>query len=288
MSDVKQERPLIITGLSGAGISTVLKALEDFSFEVFDNFPLSFIPQLLPYLSHDEVSEHCGVAIGVDVRSRGFSPESVLAMIQQIDAKLLFITCSDDVLYKRFTETRRSHPLARNKSIAFGVQAERELLEPLRQQADILIDSSDRSIHDLRHILEGHLSVNTNEKLTVSLTSFGFKNGIPRSADIVMDVRFARNPHWDATLKPKTGKDNAVGAYIREDADYGRFLEDFKKMIEPLIPRYAQEGKSYLNIAIGCTGGKHRSVYTVEELKKWIKEKGVRVYAEHRDIPADS
>lgn len=286
MNDEQRERPLIITGLSGAGISSVLKALEDFHFEVFDNFPLPYIPQLLT--NQPMQREHGGIAIGVDVRTRGFSPEAVLQMVQQIDAQLLYITCADNVLFKRFTETRRSHPLARNKSVSFGIDAERNLLEPLKEKADIVIDSTDSSIHELRHMLEGHLSVNKNEQLTVSLMSFGFKNGIPRSADIVMDVRFLKNPHWDPDLKPKTGKDEQVGAYISKDPDFLSFLDNFKNLIAPLLPRYAQEGKSYLTIAIGCTGGKHRSVYTVESLKKWVEEHGFNTYVEHRDIPKKS
>ncbi|MGH1404659.1 MAG: RNase adapter RapZ [Alphaproteobacteria bacterium] len=288
MTDVKQERPLIITGLSGAGISSVLKALEDFKFEVFDNFPLPFIPQLLPHSTTTETDAHNGIAIGVDVRARGFSPSAVLQMVRQIDARLLYITCDDNVLFKRFTETRRSHPLARNKSVSFGIKAERELLEPLRTQADIVIDTTDTSIHDLRHMLEGHLSVNKDEHLTISLLSFGFKNGIPRSADIVMDVRFLKNPHWQPDLKPKTGQDTEVGEYIRQDPDFNQFLEGFKSMLAPLLPRYAQEGKSYLTVAIGCTGGKHRSVYTVETLKSWLDEQGLNSYIEHRDMPTTS
>ncbi len=288
MVEVKQERPLIITGLSGAGISSILKALEDFKFEVFDNFPLPFIPQLLPQSAAPQTSGHNGIAIGVDVRARGFSPDAILQTVQQIDARLLYITCDDHVLFKRFTETRRAHPLAHNRSVSFGIKTERELLEPLRAQADIVIDSTDTSIHDLRHMLEGHLSVNKDEHLTISLLSFGFKNGIPRSADIVMDVRFLTNPHWQADLKPKTGQDKEVGDYIRQDPDFNQFLESFKAMLDPLLPRYAQEGKSYLTVAIGCTGGKHRSVYTVETLKTWLDEQGLNSYVEHRDMPITS
>ncbi len=282
---MKQQKPLIITGLSGAGISTVLKALEDFTYEVFDNCPISLIPQLLEGRNDEVEAKYCGVAIGVDVRARGFSPEAVIEMAEQINARILFITCEDSVLYKRFTETRRSHPLARDKSVSFGVRTERQLLEPLLDAAEFLIDTTDTSIHDLRHILEGHLAVKTDENLTVSLTSFGYRNGIPRSADVVMDVRFAKNPHWQAELKPKTGQEPEVGAYILQDPDYVMFLENFKNMLKPLLPRYAQEGKSYLNIAIGCSGGKHRSVFTVETLGEWLKGEGVRIYIEHRDMP---
>jgi UPF0042 nucleotide-binding protein len=277
-----KQKPILVTGLSGAGISTVLNALEDFKFEVFDNFPISMIPQLYEQ-NYDSASTN-GIAIGVDARTRGFSPSAVLDVVKAIEARLVYITCDDFVLHKRFTETRRRHPLGAGKSVSYGIKAEHDLLEPIHNKADIVIDTTDTSIHDLRHIIEGHFSVQAVENLTVSLLSFGFKNGMPRNADIVMDVRFLRNPHWDKDLKPKTGLDNDVGEYIREDADFEIFVESFKSLLQPLLPRYAKEGKSYLTIAIGCTGGRHRSVYTVETLKGWLQEQGINVYAEHRDI----
>lgn len=275
------KKPVIITGLSGAGISTVLKALEDFKFEVFDNFPLSFIPDLF----QQEYSDQQNIALGIDTRTRGFSAEAVVDLARDMDARLVFITCENSVLHKRFTETRRRHPLAQDKSVAFGIETERALLEPIKNKADITIDSTDKSIHDLRHMLEGYFDVHSEENLTVSLMSFGFKNGVPREADIVMDVRFLKNPHWDSALRPKTGLDAEVGEYVRQDEGFEEFTEGFRALVKPLLPRYAAEGKSYLTIAIGCTGGRHRSVFTVETLKTWFEEQKTAVYVEHRDLP---
>lgn len=279
----KTAQPVIITGLSGAGISSVLKVMEDLRFEVFDNFPLFLIPQL-----HEETAQHShlnnGIAIGLDTRTRGFSAEAVLEMAKRIDARLVFITCDETVLYKRFSETRRRHPMAQDSSVSHGIKAERKILSLLRDNADIVIDSTGSSIHDLRAMIEGHFSLKPDENLTVSLLSFGFKNGVPREANIVMDVRFLKNPHWDQDLRALTGKDPAVGAYVMQDAGFETFLEGFKSLIFPLLPRYAKEGRSYLTIAIGCTGGRHRSVFIVETLKKWLDENNVSVFLEHRDL----
>ena len=283
---------IVVTGMSGAGISSVLKALEDWRYEVFDNFPLSLIPELCSQTSalpdQDGLTGKKGLAIGVDTRTRGFSPERVLETVKEIGARLVFITCDDSVLYKRFTETRHRHPLAETRTVSYGIEKERKILEPLKDNADILIDSSEKSIHDLRHMLEGFFSLKPDENLTISLVSFGFRNGAPREADIVMDVRFLRNPHWDPVLKPKTGLERDVGAYISEDPDFAPFIAHFKALLKPLFPRYREEGKSYLTIAVGCTGGKHRSVFVVDTLRKWLEEQGVRVFAEHRDMPRAS
>ncbi len=272
------DQPIIVSGLSGAGLSSVLKAIEDFRFEVMDNMPLSMIPEVL--------SGGAGrIAIGVDTRTRGFSPEAVLDLVKSCGARLIFITCDDAVLFRRFTETRRRHPLAQDRSVSYGIKAERKLLALLEERADVVIDSSESSIHDLRHMLEGHLAVHPQENLTISLVSFAFRKGLPRDADMVMDVRFLKNPHWNAKLKPLTGLDPAVGAHISEDAGFEGFITQFQGLILPLLPRYAQEGKSYLTVAVGCTGGRHRSVYTVEVLKAWFKGQGIKVFVEHRDLP---
>lgn len=271
---MKQSNLVIVTGLSGSGLSSVLKILEDFGFEVFDNLPLSLLPELLKQKTNQPI------ALGIDTRSRDFD---IKAMLNQ-DAQLLFLTCDDNILLKRFTETRRQHPLATDRPIKLGIAEERALMEPLRKGADIVIDTTKFSIHDLRHILEGHFKPNDQQDLIVSLMSFGFKNGSPREADIVMDVRFLQNPHWVAELKPKTGKDKEVGDYIKEDEGFDGFLENFKTLITPLLPRYAHEGKSYLTIAIGCTGGRHRSVFTVETLAEWLKAQNIQTHIEHRDL----
>lgn len=278
-----RRKPVIVSGLSGAGMTSVLKTFEDFGFEVFDNFPLSHVGSLCREINESEGGEQVRVAIGLDTRTRGFSSEAVLELVDAIDARLLFVTCDEAVLQRRFTETRRRHPLAGGLAVRYGIEKEQALLRPLQSKADISIDTSDISIHDLRHILEGHFDVQPGENLSVSLISFGFRGGVPRESDIIMDVRFLKNPHWDRELKPLTGRDDAVGAYIRQDPDFEGFIGRFKGLIEPLLPRYAEEGKRYLTIAVGCTGGRHRSVYVVEVLSAWLKSLGVRVFTDHRD-----
>lgn len=273
------QKPVIVTGLSGAGLSSVLKSLEDQGFEVFDNFPLSLVPALV-----EESNDTAKLAIGIDSRTRGFSPQTVLQTVIDIDATLVYITCDNDILQQRFTTTRRLHPLAKNQPVSAGIEKERGLLAPLKAKADISIDSSRLSIHDLRHILEGHFLTRSTETMTISVLSFSYKHGIPREADIVMDVRFLQNPHWVEALKPKTGLDADVGKYIEQDPDFKTFLQHLKTMIEPLIPRYAHEGKHYLTIALGCTGGRHRSVYCAEKIGKWLKSLDFQAYIQHRDL----
>lgn len=279
MSTQKQKL-VIVTGLSGAGMSSVMKTLEDMGFEVFDNFPLSLVDALL----EDTRKPDQPVAIGIDVRSRGFEPSAILEAVDKYEAQLLFMTCEDAVLKKRFTETRRIHPLAKDKPIGAGIREEAEILKPVHDKAHLSIDTSELSIHDLKHILKGYFGIEGESLLNVTLMSFGFRHGVPRTADIVMDVRFLKNPHWEETLKEKTGKDKEVGAYIQSDEAYESFVDNFKTLMEGVLPRYASEGKSYLTIAIGCTGGKHRSVFTVESLKPWLADTGFQTHIEHRDL----
>ncbi len=279
-ADANQNQLLFVTGYSGAGMSSVLKTLEDMGFEAFDNFPLTLVEPLLA----EKNAKSNAIAIGIDSRTRGFSPEAVLKLCKQNGAKLVFLSCDDAVLQRRFTETRRKHPLAREKSVKNAIRQEKDLLADLRAEANYVIDTSDLSIHDLRHILEGHFHKQKQKRMTITLMSFGFKHGLPREADIVMDVRFVQNPHWEPNLRPLTGKDKEVGDHIEKDPDYATFIERFETMVEPLLPRYEKEGKSYLTVAIGCTGGRHRSVYTVEKLAKWLAGKGAATHIEHRDL----
>lgn len=273
---------VIVTGFSGAGISSVLKTLEDQGYEVFDNFPLSLIKPLIDDQSKDKNRKP--IAVGLDTRTRGFSPEAVLKTKEELSAKLVFITCDESTLLKRFTETRRRHPLAKDQPASFGIMQEKDLLRSIQDQAQLMIDTTDLSVHDLRHILEGHFKVSDRQVLMITLMSFGFKNGTPREADIIMDVRFLRNPHWDPILKPQTGKDKAVGDYVSQDEGFDEFISNFKALIEPLLARYLNEGKKYLTIAIGCTGGRHRSVFSVETLAKWLSDNGHQAHIDHRDL----
>jgi len=269
---------LIVTGLSGAGMSSALKSLEDIGYEVLDNFPLDLLEKLL------ENKSSRPIALGVDTRTRNFSAPKLQQAVTTHKAELLFVTCKHSILQKRFTETRRKHPLAKDRPVGDGIAKEQELLAPIKETADQVIDTTELSIHDLRRTLEGYYSIDNKQKITISLVSFGFRNGLPREADIVMDVRFLKNPHWDKDLKAKTGKDAEVGDYIKQDQSFSEFMTNFQTMIEPLLERYNHEGKSYLTIAIGCTGGKHRSVFTVETLDKWFRALKIKTNIKHRDL----
>jgi UPF0042 nucleotide-binding protein len=271
---------VIVTGLSGAGISSAMKHLEDFGYEVFDNFPLSLVHELV----HDPLGSGRLIAIGIDTRSRGFQPEALLAAAKSLNANLLFLTADEAVLHRRFTETRRRHPLATDRPVSAGIRREIEWLYPLKNAADLVIDTSDLSIHDLRHVLEKSYAQNRPARLTVTLMSFAFRHGLPREADIVFDTRFLRNPHWDRELKPLTGLDERVRHYVAEDPAFAPFVQHLQALLQPLLPRYAQEGKSYLTIAFGCTGGRHRSVGLAEIFKPWIEAQGFPVTVSHRDV----
>jgi RNase adapter protein RapZ len=272
--------PLFITGLSGAGMSSALKVLEDLGYEVFDNFPLALIDSLLNETARDGKP----IAIGIDTRTRGFNPQAIIAKVRALRARLIFLTCDEAVLQKRFSETRRTHPLAGDRPVSAGIKKELGLLYDFREIAETVIDTTELTIHDLRRVLAGLFGEDRSNRLSVTLLSFGFKNGLPREADIVMDVRFLKNPHWDEKLKPLTGKDAAVQAHIEKDVSLAGFLENFKTLLDGLFDRYAAEGKSYLTIALGCTGGKHRSVYVAETLGAWVQQKNIPVTIEHRDI----
>jgi UPF0042 nucleotide-binding protein len=272
--------PIIVTGLSGAGMSSALKVLEDMGYEVFDNFPLPLIDELITKSPEGGKP----IALGIDTRSRGFDTNIIIEKVQQYNARLLFITADETVLQKRFTETRRVHPLAADRPVSAGIKKELALLYPLREIADPLIDTTELSIHDLKRVLRGYFAGNAEGRLNITLMSFGFKNGLPREADIVMDVRFLKNPHWEPDLKPLSGQDKPVQDYVAGDAAFAPFLDNLKNLLEPLFERYRHEGKNYLTVAIGCTGGKHRSVFVVETLQSWLQQKGLNPSAEHRDL----
>ncbi len=277
---MKKQKLLIVTGLSGAGMSSSLKHLEDLGYEVFDNFPLTLAQPLLD----DPHTKDQPIAIGIDTRTRGFDPDIVKDNVKALQAQLVFITADETVLRKRFTETRRRHPLAEDRPASAGIKKEQEWLHGLKNKADTVIDTSMLSIHELRRVLEECFRLENKSGLTITLMSFGYKHGTPREADIVMDVRFLKNPHWVSELKPLTGLNQAVGDYIEQDETFEPFLTRLKDLLGPLLPQYAHEGKSYLTIAIGCTGGHHRSVYSVEKLKPWLEDQDFTTHIFHRDI----
>ena len=281
-----RRRVVLVTGLSGAGKSTALKALEDAGYEAVDNLPLS----LLTSLVHTGADGAKSLAIGIDARTRDFAPPPVLEAMRdlraqpEVDARLLFLDADDEVLRRRFTETRRRHPLAQDRPVLDGIQAERSLLWPLREGADIAIDTSAITTAELRSLVRERLADDLRPGLVVAVVSFAYRWGLPREADLVFDVRFLANPHYVPELQPLTGRDPEIGAYIAADAGFRPFFDGLTAMLAALLPRYEREGKSYLTIGCGCTGGKHRSVYVAEALARWLQTQERRVNLVHRDI----
>lgn len=283
MSEERKKTVVIVTGLSGAGRSTALKALEDSGFETFDNTPLASIPALI---EQDDL-HHTPVAFGVDTRTRGFKSDDVAKLFQdmkgdqKLDAHLLFLTADEGVLQRRYSESRRRHPMAVDRPVESGIKSEMELMMPLRSIAEV-IDTSDMSVHDLSRNVKAMFK-GAHAPMTINLISFGYKYGAPRQADIMFDARFMKNPHWDEKLRPLTGTDKKVQDYVRQDPDYASTLDALTALILPLLPRYKEEGKSYLTVAVGCTGGRHRSITLIEDLKSRLSGDGRLVYSQHRD-----
>jgi UPF0042 nucleotide-binding protein len=279
---------ILVTGLSGAGRTTTLKALEDLGFEAVDNLPLGLLPALLT-----PRAEPGRVAVGIDPRSRGFAPDLLAKTIDalkdrtDIDLRVLFLDCDDEVLIRRFTETRRRHPLATDRPIADGIAIERRMLDPLRDLATAVIDTTSSSVAAFRENLVASLKLEDSRHMTVTIVSFAFRKGLPREADLVFDVRFLANPHYVEALRPRDGRDPEVGAFVDADPGFVPFLDSLKNLLMPLLPRYQREGKSYLTVAIGCTGGKHRSVHVAERVAEWLKSAGTPVTLRHRDLQSD-
>ena len=265
-------RVLLVTGMSGAGRTSALKILEDLGFEAVDNLPLGLFDKLLATDDDGDPSDdRRPLAIGIDSRTRAFDADAIVERIGDLRAEgveitLVFLDCSGTELTRRFSETRRRHPLALDRPAADGIAREREIVAPLRRAADIVIDTSDYAVRDLRRALVGRFARASVEPLTLTILSFGFARGLPRDADLVFDMRFLANPHWDAALRPLTGEDAAVGAYVAADPAFAPAFERILDLLLLLLPRYGAEGKSYLTVAFGCTGGRHRSVYVAREM----------------------
>lgn len=281
-----KRRIVILTGMSGAGLSTALKVFEDIGYEAVDNLRLSLVPALI----EDETTCDRNLAVSIDSRNANFTVEEFLSLVralrqyEDIEVRVLFLDCSDEALQQRFTETRRRHPLAVDRPVTDGIQRERQVLWPIKNEADHVIDSSHSSIHELRRQIAGYYRFDHTLGLTLYVMSFSYRHGVPREADLVFDARFLANPHWDPALRPLTGRDENVAAYIRRDEGYAAFIQNLSNLLLPLLPRYQQEGKSYLTIAIGCTGGRHRSVLVAEELTNIIAINGYVVGVGHRDM----
>ena len=276
----------VITGMSGAGRSTVIHALEDLGWETVDNLPLALIPRL----AEPGATGGRPLALGLDTRTRGFSAEAVIETVAQLRAtpgvapSLVFIDASDAALIARYAETRRRHPVAPDEDVSLGVARERDMLSALRARADVLIDTSDMSPHALKAAIRARLAHDRAPGLSVSVQSFSYKRGAPREADMVFDCRFLRNPHWDAALRALDGRDAAVAAYVAQDPLFTPFFEKLSELAVMLLPAYKAEGKAYFCIALGCTGGRHRSVALAERLARRLNGEGWRVNLRHREL----
>ena len=269
---------VLITGSSGAGKSIALKALEDLGYDAVDNIPLSILPILVKTYKKGGL-----IAIGVDARNQGFTAEKFLKATKNLDHSLLFLDADTEVLQRRFSETRRRHPLAKDRPIADGIQHEKQLIAGLKKHAHYVVDTSNFSQNDLRGWIRGHFAPE-EDHLLLTLTSFSYKHGLPREADLVFDTRFLKNPFYNELLKDKNGKNKEVAQYIEKDKNFKPFLKSLENLILPLLPVYKAEGKSYLTIAFGCTGGKHRSVFVTEKLGKFLEKEGYKPLIRHRDV----
>jgi UPF0042 nucleotide-binding protein len=291
-ADAARARVLLVTGMSGAGKSSTLKALEDLGYEAVDNLPLSLLGNLVLPGQRSLGGSGLGrpLAIGVDIRTRDFDASEFLAKFDQLarqpdlEVKLVFLDCDDEVLRQRFAETRRRHPLAVDRPVADGIRHERRLLSPLEERASTVIDTTDKKPGELKRTLAAQFGLPARPQLAVFVTSFSYGRGLPREADLVFDVRFLDNPHYDPALRPLSGLDAKVGERIAGDPGFSAFFRSLADLLKPLLQRYAQEGKSYLTIAVGCTGGRHRSVFVAERLAGWLEEQGQRVHVNHRDL----
>jgi UPF0042 nucleotide-binding protein len=283
-------RVLLITGMSGAGKTSALKALEDLDYEAIDNVPLSLLGRLVFPRKGKDPGLDRSIAIGIDVRTRDFGIESFIRELDRLvtdrgaEVKLVFLDCDDEALCQRYTVTRHRHPLALDRPVSDGIASERRMIFSLRSRADIVIDTTALGPGELKCILEGHFEIGAEPGLVVFVCSFSFRFGLPREADLVLDVRFLANPHYDPKLRPLTGRDDPVAEFVAKDDGFEPFFESLAGLFGPLLPRYAAEGKSYLTIAVGCTGGRHRSVFVTERLAAWLQGQGYRARVHHRDL----
>lgn len=278
-------RVILVTGPSGAGRSTSVHALEDLGYEVIDNIPLSLLPRLLEGPPHGRP-----LALGLDVRNRDFSVAAVIELIDLlsadpgVEAQVLYLDCRPDVLVKRFSETRRRHPLSPAESPAAGVDREVDLLVPIRARADVLIDTSDLTPRDLTAEIALWFDASKAQQLAISVQSFSYKRGVPRGIDVILDCRFLSNPYWEPPLRPLDGRDVAVDAHVTADPRFDEFFARVAGLIEFLLPAYEEEGKAHLSIGFGCTGGQHRSVVVAERMAERLAEHGWQVSKRHREL----
>jgi UPF0042 nucleotide-binding protein len=282
-----KDRLVILTGLSGSGKLSALKAFEDLGFYSVDNLPLELVPRFADLVRQSHEIDRA--ALVVDVRE-GMKLDAFPAILKEVrkvlDTRVVFLEATDEVLLRRFSETRRPHPLGRNDTVLQSIQRERKRLDPIRNVADVILDTTKFNVHELRtHINQQFDRGDTDQNLLVSSISFGFKNGVPPEADLVFDVRFLPNPHFIPEFRKETGLNPKVARYVKRFPQTKEFLDKTTDLLKFLLPFYIKEGKSYLTIAFGCTGGQHRSVAIAEEMKKRLEAGGYRVKSGHRDMP---
>ena len=285
-----RQRILLVTGMLGAGKTTALQELEEIGWEAIDNFPIRLLGRLLGREGERADGETSPFAIGFDSRTRGFSPDRVIERVKglstrsDLEVTTLFLDCSTAELQRRYDETRRRHHLAHDVPVEEGIRAERELLAPLRRWADVLIDTTRFSSNELRQVIRQHFAGATTAQMTITVSSFGFARGVPPAADLVFDMRYLDNPHWQPKLRALTGLDKPVGAHIEKDEAFAASFERIRGLLLDLLPRYAAQGKSYVNIAFGCTGGRHRSVFIAEKIAAALREGGFSPTVLHRNL----
>lgn len=290
----RQSKPiLLITGMSGAGKSTVLKTLEDLGWEIVDNLPLMLLDRLLDTpRAQGQMDDSTPLAIGIGSQTRDFDADRIIGRIRDLrdrhglEIGTLFLDCSGVELERRYSETRRRHPLAPDRPAGDGIAREREMLRPLRDWANRLIDTTTLAANELAQQIRHSFAQDEQGAPTLSIQSFGFARGLPRNADLVFDMRFLRNPHWDPQLRPGTGLDAEVAQYVMADPAYEAAVSRIEDLLLLLLPRYKAEGKSYVSVAIGCTGGRHRSVHVAERIAGRLRAEGFSPTVNHRDLGA--
>lgn len=278
-------RVILVTGPAGAGRSTAINALEDIGFEAIDNLPISLVPRLL-----DGAPLNRPLALGIDARSRQFSADALLDLYARLAAhadvapELLYLDAAPDVLLRRYSETRRRHPMAPQESPADGIGRERALLAAIRDRADVLVDTSDLTPHDLRARMQDLFAGDSAAGLAVTLVSFSYKRGLPHGADMVFDCRFLNNPYWSPDLRALTGLHPDVAAFVARDPRHAGLMQRVTALLAFLLPAFTEEGKAHLSIAFGCTGGQHRSVAVAESVSQALAEQGWQVSTRHREL----
>lgn len=287
---------LIVTGLSGAGRTAALKFLEDLGYETVTNLPLSLLERLTagddeaPATAPAAAQHPTAIAVGIDSRTRDFAPHTLAERLsrlrtrENLRARMVFLDCDSDILASRFAASRRPHPLAADRPAQEGIARETALLHPIRDLADLVIDSSHLTLPDLRRLLAGHFALGHEAGLAVAITSFAYRRGLPREADLILDARFLDNPHYVPELETLSGEDPAVAAFIERDSACAPFFRSVEDLLHTLILRYQRDGKPVLSIGIGCTGGRHRSVFVAGRLAERLRSAGHRVMLNHRDL----